>query len=177
MHKQSSIIVGIVLILAGLLFLILQAFPDLAAQIDFGSYWPLILVGIGGLLLLSALVGTAELAVPGSVLTGIGLLLTYQNASGNWASWSYAWALIPGFVGIGIMLMGWLDAAHRHQVREGFRLLLISLGLFVIFGGFFGAFGQFWPVLLILGGVFLLFRGRLAGGTQKSAVTPPDKHR
>ena len=47
MHKQSSIIVGLVLILAGVLFLLLQAFPELASQIDLADQWPLIIVGIG----------------------------------------------------------------------------------------------------------------------------------
>lgn len=160
MQKQSSIVIGLILILAGVLFLVLQAFPELAAQIDLASQWPLILVGIGFLLFLGALFGTPPLAVPASIVSGIGLLLYYQNTSGNWASWAYAWALIPGFVGIGIILMGVLDPEQRGQIHGGLQLLMISLILFLVFGGFFGAFGQYWPVLLILGGVLLLFRGR-----------------
>ncbi|MFN2136619.1 MAG: hypothetical protein ACK2UK_11735 [Candidatus Promineifilaceae bacterium] len=175
MQKQTSIIIGLALIAVGLLFLLLQAFPDVAARVDFTTYWPLILVGVGALFLVAALLGSAPLAVPGSVLTGIGLLLTYQNISGNWASWSYAWALIPGFVGIGVMLMGLLDAEHREQVSEGFRLLLISLGLLVLFGGIFGAFGAYWPVLLILGGILLLWRGRPHGKNDNDRITPSNK--
>lgn len=167
MHRQTSIAVGLILILAGILFLILQAFPDLAAQIDLASQWPLIIVGIGALFMLGAFFGTPPLAVPGSIVAGIGLLLTYQNATSNWHTWSFAWTLIPGFVGVGIMIMGALDPGSRNQVRDGLRLLAISLGLFVVFGGFFGAFGQYWPVLLIVGGVLLLFRSR--GGSKESA--------
>jgi hypothetical protein len=163
MQKQSSIVVGVVLILAGILFLVMQAFPELAAQIDLEDQWPLIIVGIGGLLLVGALIGTPSLAVPGTVVSGIGLLLSYQNTTGNWESWAYAWALIPGFVGLGLMLMGVLDVEKRAQIRDGLRLVLISMALFLVFGGFLGAFGQFWPVLLIIGGVFLLFRGRGRG--------------
>ena len=167
MQKQSSIVVGLILILAGILFLVLQAFPELAAQIDLASQWPLIIVGIGALFLLGALFGTPPLAIPGAIVTGIGLLLFYQNATGNYQSWAYAWSLIPGFVGLGIMLMGALDPDQREQIGNGFRLVLISLGLFVVFGGFFGAFGQYWPVLLIIGGVLLLFRSR--GRREKNA--------
>lgn len=160
MHKQSSVLIGLILILAGILFLVLQAFPDLAARFDLAGQWPLIIVGIGVLFLLGAVFGTPPLAIPGSIVTGIGLLLAYQNTTGNWQSWAYAWTLIPGFVGLGIMLMGALDPEERSQVRDGFRLMLISLALFLVFGGFLGAFGQFWPVLLIIGGLLILFRSR-----------------
>jgi hypothetical protein len=161
MHNKSSIIIGLLLIFAGALFLLLQAFPELAAHIDLGSQWPLIIVGIGLLFLLGAFFGTPPLAIPGSIITGIGSLLYYQNATGNWQSWAYAWTLIPGFVGIGIILMGVLDPESRNQIRDGLRLTFISLMLFLVFGGFLGAFGQFWPVLLIIGGILLLFRGRI----------------
>jgi hypothetical protein len=175
MQKHTSIIVGLILILAGLLFLLIQAFPELAARIDLGSQWPLFIVGIGVLFLLGALFGTPPLAVPGTIVTGIGALLAYQNATGNWASWAYAWTLIPGFVGLGIMLMGALDQNSRSQIQDGARLLLISLGLFVVFGGFFGAFGQFWPVLLIIGGLLLLFRGRGRRAVKDETADPLDK--
>ncbi len=169
MHKQSSILIGLILIFAGILFLVLQAFPDLAAQLDVAGQWPLIIVGIGVLFILGAVFGNPPLAVPGSIVAGIGLLLAYQNATGNWESWAYAWTLIPGFVGLGIMLMGALDHDKRSQIRDGLRLMLISLALFLVFGGFFGAFGQFWPVLLIVGGLLLLFRSR---GRQEAPDEP-----
>ncbi len=175
MHKQSSIIIGLILILAGLLFLVLQAFPGVADQFDLASQWPLIIVGIGALFLLGAILGTPPLAVPGSVVSGIGLLLYYQNATGNWQTWAFAWALIPGFVGVGILIMSFLDKESRDQGREGLRLVLISLALFLVFGGFFGIFGQYWPVLLILGGVLLLFRGRIGGKQKPDQVEAADK--
>ncbi len=175
MHKQSSIVIGLILILAGLLFLFLQAFPVLAAQIDLGSQWPLIIVGLGVLFLIGALFGTPPLAIPGTIVAGIGLLLAYQNFTGNWASWAYAWTLLPGFVGLGIILMGVIDRDKRDQIRDGFRLLFISLGLFVVFGGFLGAFGQFWPVLLIIGGLLLLFSGRSRRDKNRKTAEPLEK--
>jgi hypothetical protein len=175
MKKQSSIVIGLVLILAGLLFLLLQAFPEVAARFDLAGQWPLIMVGIGALFLIGAIVGSPPLAVPGSIVGGIGLLLYFQNATGNWDTWAYAWTLIPGFVGIGIMLMGLLDGSQREQIGHGFRLLLISLALFLLFGGFFGAFGQYWPILLILAGVFILFRSRFQDKAKDTASEPLDK--
>jgi hypothetical protein len=176
MQKQSSIFVGLILILAGILFLLFQIFPGMVPHLDLAVQWPLVVLGIGGLLLLGALLFNPPLAIPGSIVSGIGLILTYQNATDNWESWAYAWTLIPGFVGIGIMLMGLLDREKRKQVRDGFRLLLVSLGLFVVFGGFLGAFGQFWPVLLILGGIFLLIRGYIRPKKNDSLDESVEKH-
>jgi hypothetical protein len=175
MQKQSSIVIGLILILAGILFLLFQAFPGLAPHIDLASQWPLIIAGIGGLMLIGALLGNPPLAVPGSVVSGLGLMMAYQNMTGNWATWAYTWTLIPGFVGLGIILMGVLDSEKRGQIRDGFRLLLISMALFVVFGGFFGAFGQYWPVLLIIGGVLLLFRSRGQSSNKDDSVDPLDK--
>lgn len=163
MEKRSSIIGGTILILMGLLFLSFQMFPELAEQLDIGRQWPLIVIGVGVLFLLGALVGTPPLAVPGSVIAGIGGILYYQNVSGDWASWAYIWALIPGFAGIGTMLMGLLTPGGRRNVREGGRLVVISLVMFLIFGAFFGGLGrlgQYWPVLLIGIGGWLILKNR-----------------
>lgn len=163
MERRSSIVGGTILILVGLAFLLIQMFPGLANRVDMGLHWPLIVVAVGALFLLGALLGTSPLAVPGSIISGIGLMLYYQNATGNWASWAFAWTLIPGFVGIGLILMGILDRKERKSIREGSRLLAVSLVLFLIFGAFFtglGGFGRFWPVLLILAGGWLLLKRR-----------------
>lgn len=157
--RSSSVIGGIILILVGLFFLILPLFPNLADQIDIEQQWPLIIAAIGALFLLAALLGTPRLAVPGSVITGIGLLMYYQNLNDAWETWSYAWTLIPGFVGIGTILMFALRGNARAGFQQGGRLILISLVLFAIFGALFGgvlAFGQIWPLLLIGLGFWLL---------------------
>lgn len=161
MERRSSIVGGMILILVGTAFLLLQMFPDLAGWFDWGRQWPLITVAIGGFFLLGALFGTPPLAVPGSIIAGIGAILYYQNLTGNWASWAYVWTLIPGFAGTGLILMGLLDRKARASIREGSRLLAVSLVLFVIFGAFFSGFGglgRFWPVVLILVGAWLLLK-------------------
>jgi hypothetical protein len=163
MHKQKSIIGGLILIAAGAFILLAQTVPGFADFLDMGRQWPLIIVAIGSLFFVGAFLGTAELAIPGSIITGLGLLFYYQNLSGNWASWAYAWALIPGFVGIGMLITGTLDKTQREMRADGRRLILISTILFLVFGAFFNfpaGLGRFWPVLLIIGGLYLLFRNR-----------------
>ncbi len=159
MQKRSSVIGGLLMILIGVFFLTTEMFPELAAQLNTARYWPLIIVGLGGLFLVSALLGTPPLAVPGSIITGIGGILYYQNATGNWASWAYVWTLIIGFVGIGILLSSLLERRGREMAYAGVRLIVISLVLFGIFAAFFNGLGQLnviGPVALIVLGAWLL---------------------
>jgi hypothetical protein len=157
------LVVGLILVLLGAWFLIVQFVPGL--QIWFS--WPLIIVGVGVFLLLLGLVlGAPGMVVPACIVGGIGGMLYWQNATGHWESWAYAWALIPGFVGVGVLLLGLLER-EAGQVRGGAWLIVISLVIFVAFGSFFGALtflGVYWPVLLIalgaLGLVNALFRPR-----------------
>lgn len=171
MHNRSSIIGGLILILVGVLFLLLQLFPGLGAWLDISQHWPLLLIGLGGIFLVGAVTGLPPLAIPGTIITGIGSILYYQNLSGNWDSWVYIWALIPGFVGLGLILMARLDPNAHDASKAGGILLLISAILFVVFGAAFSGFGligQFWPVLLIVFGLWLLVKNRRSGKNKSS---------
>ena len=163
MEKRSSVVGGTILIVLGVVFLLAQLFPRFANIINISLQWPLIIVAVGLAFLLGALLGTPPLAIPGSIVTGVGGILYYQNLSGNWESWSYIWALIPGFVGIGLILMSTLASGDEKPRREGFRLLLISAALFVTFGLFFSGIadgGRLWPIFLIGAGVYSLIKRR-----------------
>ena len=163
MEKRKSIIGGIILISVGVLILLAQLIPGLGAILDFGQLWPLILVGIGVLFIFSAFFGNPDLAIPGSILTGLGAIFYYQNITGNWGSWAFVWTLIPGFVGIGMVLTGLLDKTRPDMKREGGRLIFISAALFLVFSFFFNFswnFSQLWPLLLIGGGIWLLIQNR-----------------
>jgi len=159
-RRRSSLAAGLVLILLGAWFLVVQFVPGLQVWMDIEYSWPLIIVGVGVLLLvIGLLTRVPTMAVPACIIGGVGGLLYWQNATGNWESWAYAWTLIPGFVGVGIVLSGLLGGEVRQSVRGGGRLILISLVLFAVFGSFFGALGlvgHYWPVLLIGLGLLLL---------------------
>jgi hypothetical protein len=150
---------GLVLILIGALIFATQLVPGWEAWFQ----WPLFIVGIGAVLLVIGLLTRVPgLAVPACIVGGIGGLLYYQNVTGDWDSWAYAWALIPGFVGVGIIVAGILGGRFRKPLREGGQLILISLVMFLAFGSFLGLIGlgplgQYWPVLLIALGVLILF--------------------
>ncbi|HDD55738.1 MAG TPA: hypothetical protein ENG59_05810 [Chloroflexi bacterium] len=159
-RKRTSIFGGVILILIGALLFVAQIMPDLIPDFWRVFSWPWIIVGVGLFLLaLGAALGEPGLAVPATIVGGIGGILAYQFYSNDWTSWSYIWTMIPGFVGLGIILMSLLGGDA--SIKDGANLLLISFILLAVFGSFFGALGmagQYWPVLLILLGVILLGR-------------------
>ena len=77
------------------------------------------------LLIFGLLAGAPGMAVPATIVAGIGGILAYQNATGDWTSWSYVWSLIPGFVGLGIMLSALLGDGGREGFRSGLSLVFI----------------------------------------------------
>ncbi len=161
-RRRSSVALGLILVLLGIWFLAVQMVPGLQALFAVETTWPLIIVGIGVVFLLFAiLAGAPGMAVPACIIGGIGLLLYWQNATNNWESWAYAWTLIPGFVGIGVIVNGLLGHDTRNSLFGGAWLVVISLVLFAVFASFLGGpsiLGQYWPVLIIALGVLLLAR-------------------
>lgn len=119
--------------------------------------WPVLVWGMGVLFALVGVVsGVSPLLIPATILGGIGGLLAYQNASGDWASWAYVWALIPGFVGLSLFL-----AFLRSRVMRivGLSMLGWSMVVFTIFGLVFareGELSKYWPLALVVAGLVIL---------------------
>ena len=134
-----------------------------------GTFWPFIIVGVGAMFFVGMAAGgksTAGLAVPGSIVSVIGLMLFVQNITNHWESWAYGWTIILVSVGLGIFIMGLYtgDALRR---QSGLRVMRIGAILFIIFGGFFeglifstfrgnGIQSYLFPALLIVLGVYLV---------------------
>ncbi len=161
-NRRGSLVVGLILILLGGLFLLGQFMPGLQSWVNLQFSWPLIIIGVGVLFLFAGLLaGVPDLAVPAAIIGGIGGLLYWQNQTGNWGSWAYAWTLIPGFVGVGIILAGLLGRRPGKALHEDMNVIIVSLILFTIFSSFLGGrnlFGPYWPMLLIVFGLWLLIR-------------------
>jgi len=142
--------------------LALQVVPGLSVWFNTTNSWPFMVIGIGVLLLLFALIGQIPgMAIPGAVVSGVGAVLYFQNLTGNWESWAYAWTLIPGFVGVGILIRSLLVGQTARSMQGALWLILSSAVLFTISAAFFGAIGfigVYWPVVLIAFGVLLLLR-------------------
>ncbi len=164
---SSSLAVGIVLVVVGVFFLLMRLL-----EIDLSTYgWPLYVIIPGLTLLVVGFVSLGSGAlIPGGIVTMTGLVLAYQSATEDWASWSYAWALVaPGGVGLGIFLQG-LRVRNPNLTKQGRSLMfwaaMIFLVGFVFFesilnisGHDYGKLGQAaLPGLLIIIGVTLLVR-------------------
>jgi len=155
----GTLIVGAILIGFGLLSLIGNVFRSF----DWGFLWPFIVIGFGGLFLIAMFAtgkNGAAFAIPGSIMSGIGLVLLFQNITHHWESMSYFWTLIITFVGVGIYLMGWY-AEDVNQKHAGLRVIKVGVIMFIIFGTFFEMiFSSFsnivFPVLLIALGAYLV---------------------
>lgn len=128
-RSGSGIALGVVLVVVGLFYLAIQMFA-----IDLSSFgWPLFVIIPGLTLLIVGIInlGTGA-AIPGGILTMVGLVLAYQNSTGNWTSWVYAWALVaPGGVGVGLFLQG-LRERNAGLIRQGRSLMFIAALIFMI---------------------------------------------
>ncbi len=149
--KKGNLTGGLILILIGVWFLAVQFVPQLKAWA--AGQWSLIIIGIGVIFLLASILNNVPgLSIPAFIIGGIGGLLYYQNVTGDWGSWAYAWTLIPGFVGLGLLFFG-LQTKDKGSQNAGFILLFISALLFFAFGSFLGASKEiirYWPILLII---------------------------
>lgn len=171
-RNRTTLVLGVLLILAGVYFVLVNVVPGFADLININFAWPVIVMLVGaGLLVLGLLTGTADLAVPAFIVAGIGGILYYQNYSSNWGSWSYMWTLIPGFSGLGMLAAWLLGAREKYSVRSALDTVGTSLVLFVIFGAIFGAFknlGPYWPILLIVAGILIGARALIKGRVDSS---------
>jgi hypothetical protein len=166
--SPGAAVLGGILIVLGLVF-----FASQQLNIDIGAAtWPLYVIAPGVAMVAFGLTQRrgSGLTIAGSIVTMVGLVLLYQNATDRWESWAYAWALVgPGGSGIGMLLYGTRSGDNK-MARDGFFTILTALGLFaagfVFFEGIIGISGErlplpSWalPVAVIVIGVLVLLRG------------------
>jgi peptidoglycan/LPS O-acetylase OafA/YrhL len=171
MRNRGQLALGIILILLGVLFFAQRQYPVVAQWMNFYMQWPLNIVAAGALILvIGLLLGVPSMAIPAAIVAGIGGILYFQVKAEDMQSWEYMWTLIPGFIGIGMILAGLL-ARNLHQARSGVNLMVISAVLFIIFAAFFGRLnllGAYGPaILLVVLGLWVLIRGFLRGGNRR----------
>ena len=180
-RNSGSLIGGSLLIIFGVLALLGKLFQNY----DFwGTFWPFFVIGVGLLFFVGMFAGgrsVSGLAIPGTIITTIGLMLFYQNITNHWESWSYGWTVILMSVGLGIYIMGFWGQ-NETQRAAGLRVLRIGLIMFIIFGAFFeliftsgmpfGLRAIIFPVGLILLGLYLVFMrsGLLPGRSDDTSI-------
>ena len=166
--NRSNLFLGLLLILIGGWMVVTRQVPSIQAWLDNNFIWPMWVIGAGALVFLIGLItGNPGMAIPASIIAGIGGILYYQQTTGNFSSWSYMWTLIPGFVGVGEILAGLLGERTRRNLSSGLRNLVVSAVMFLAFGTFLGGLsilgGYGAPILIILLGIYVLARGFMRG--------------
>jgi hypothetical protein len=177
-QNRTNLVFGLLLIVLGGWLIATRQVPELQAWLEENFRWPMYTIGAGLLILLIGLLtGNPGMAVPASIVAGIGGILYYQEVNRAYETWSYMWTLIPGFVGVGEILTGLLGDNTRHNLSRGLRKIVISAVLFLVFATLFGGlellgtYGA--PILIILLGLYILARGF----TRRGGSGVPDETR
>jgi len=179
--NTGAFVGGAILIAFGLLSLTGQLFRTL----NWDFFWPFSIIIFGAFFFAAMFAGgksSAPFAIPGSIVSGVGLVMLFQSLTHHWEMMTYFWTLIILFVGTGIYLMGW-RAEDAKQKETGSKVMKIGFILFIIFGMFFEmVFSNFnnilFPVLLIVAGAYLvLSRSGLLGSkkSESSDSIPPTR--
>ena len=164
---NSTAAIGVVLVVLGIFALVI-----VVSGVDLTQYgWPLFVLIPGLTLLVLGFVGMGAIAaIPGGIVTMLGLVLAYQNSTGDWPTWAFAWSLvIPFGLGLGMYLQALRDrdvGALRRGRTLMFAGLMIFIFGFVFFESILGISGRDYgglgkaalPLLLILIGLVLLVR-------------------
>jgi hypothetical protein len=174
--RSPNAVLGAILVLVGLSALVLQL---TGVRVDLGRiHWPFFVIVPGAVLGAVGVVTTSRgLLVAGTIVTVVGLILLYQDATDHYESWAYIWALIPAAAGL---VEGLAAAARgeRASTARAFRAAAVFGVVFLVGLGFFEGFifarrpeadllvrlGA--PLLLIGAGLFVLLRR--PGSTRES---------
>lgn len=157
--RRNRIISGFVLILLGGLFLLNQ-------MIEIPSVGKLFLPGLGLVFLVWGMITrTGGLLVPGGILAGIGAgvyLMETLPLEGEQDAGVFLLAFGGGFALITLLSLFFSTEKHWWALIPG--SILVTIGAAVYAGGtalkVLETAGKFWPVLLILIGVWVIFRRR-----------------
>ena len=176
-RNQTVLVIGVILIAIGILSLLGRVFDFM----NWDYLWPLIVIGVGAAFIGGMVLGGKSLgglAVPGSIIITVGLILLFVNSTDRWEAWSYAWALIICGVGAGTLINGyWTDQPSLR--KQGLNTIRSGLVLFLIFGVIMefifsitgvSAWGNhlFWAILLGVVGLYLLVTRVLSIGKADS---------
>ena len=140
--SKGRLSIALVLIGLGAWQLAINISPEFHNLAYSNQYWPVNIVGFGVFLgLIGLFTWSPGWFVPACIVAGIGGLLYYNNMTGDWSTWVYAWTLIPGFVAAGLLLLGlatwkrgplslpggrclpvWCSSAYLGRLLAGWRL-------------------------------------------------------
>lgn len=185
-RRMGPALLGGLLVVAGLGAFALQTSGVELGELIGEHGWPFFVI-VPGLVLLgaTALVEPPRgvgFAVSGAIVTTVGGILLYQNATETWDTWAFAWALIPAAAGAATAVYGLLVNAPD-QVTAGSRVAVIGAVLFIAGMWFFSPIlangrppvelGDWWPLILVAIGAVIIVSAIVGGGSDEHTPTTP----
>ncbi len=170
--NKGSLITGIILIaLGGLILsdnlgLINFDWEDLIFEI--GDLWPWLLIGGGALFWVGWMRNRSQygMLLPGTILVTYGILFWYCQQFGWWHMGEYnLWAFFILGPGLGFLAMYFLGSKDNGYLVPA--TILLAIGGISLSGPY--NWRLFWPVILILIGIRLLFKNRGKGDGASAA--------
>ena len=175
-YRRNAIVAGIVLIAIGSIAWAMNASGTDPSTWLGGSGWTLFILIPGAVLFIGGLLARDEpavgLTIAGSIIMTVAAMLSVMDRTGHYEAWAYAWTLIPGAAGIGVLIHGF-KTDDRAKIGAGSRLILISLAMFAVGAWFFETVFQtgavpfgidaFWPLVLVVIGVVVVALAVLRG--------------
>jgi hypothetical protein len=166
-RNRTQLVLGFLLILAAGWLVLSQVRPEWTDWLSLTFDWPVwVMLAGAALLVIGLATGAPDMAVPATIVAGIGGILYYQNATGDWASWSYLWTLLPGLGGLGSLLSALIGGTLKQEGRHAINTIFVSIVLFAIFAAIFGGLDILGPYkdyaligLLFVFGLWLVLRG------------------
>jgi hypothetical protein len=165
--------IGVALVAVGALAFAVRLLGfDLIGAVGEGG-WPWLVIVPGAVLIGLAFVPAPPrglgFAIAGSIVTTVGFLLLFQETTGLWASWSYAWALIPAAAGLAMTVYG--SAAKVAGLRtSGLWVAGVAGALFLAGMWFFETvyssgrapidLATWWPLGLVVAGIGVTIASR-----------------
>jgi len=180
-------VLGIALVIVGAGWFLLRELQIDPFKAISDAGWPYFVILPGVVLFLASLVPTPPrgvgFAIGGSIVTMVGVVLLYQQTTGHWTSWAYAWALVgPGAAGLGMVVYG-LIFRQRDLLAPGARLVAIAAAIFAAGYWYFETIfttghvpvelAEWWPLLFVGVGLVALVAGSVRRGMRPGEPTMP----
>lgn len=132
-RDRFNLFFGIVVVAAGVFFLLQNMFPNIAI---WAYFWPILPIVLGLTLIQMGRLfhdgGKSFFVVTGSMLMMAGALILVHNFWKTPYWWSYAWPLVfPGAFGIGQIVAG-TYGSRKNSIHNGVSLLILGVVFFLL---------------------------------------------
>lgn len=140
--RRNSAVIGTLILGLGLVLLLGQLFSFNVFNLfqNWDLPYPVYILALGVILIVIGLLGRQNwlgFTIVGSIVAVSGALLAFQDATQDYQTWAYLWALVfPGSIGVALTLHG-ISTQDNQRLRAGLRTIGVALVLTLIGWSFF----------------------------------------